>query len=130
MIEEEKRLALRLLLRERQVLLGLRKWKLFLNVKANKTALYKFLSKKLNSVQSSHLTIYATDEVQVLVNSGPLEGMLNGPLHTLGPFSQPEADTRILLHINDAVNNGYRNVSVRSVDSDVVDLAVGLFKDL
>ena len=109
---------------------GLRKWKLFLNVKANKTALFKFLSKKLTSVQSSHLTIYATDEDQVLVNSEPLEGKLNGPLHTLGPCSQPEADTRIFLHIKDAVNNGHRNVSVRSVDSDIVVLAVGLFNDL
>ena len=112
------------------VLLGLRKWELFLNVKANKTALFKFLSKKLTSVQSSNLTIYATDEDQVLVNLEPLEGMLNVPLHTLGSCSLPEADTRIVLHIKDAVNNGYRNVSVRSVDSNVVDLAVGLFKDL
>ena len=109
---------------------GIRKWKLFLNVKANKTALFKFLSEKLTRVQSSVLTIYATDNDQVLVNSEPLEGNLNGPLHTLGPCSQPEADTRIFLHIKDAVNNGHRNVSVRSVDSDVVVLAVGLFNDL
>ena len=61
---------------------GIRKWKLFLNVKANKTALFKFLSKKLTWVQSSHLTMYATDEDQVLVNSEPLEGKPNGPLHT------------------------------------------------
>ena len=36
----------------------------------------------------------------------------------------------MLLHIKDDVNNGHRNVSVRSVDSDIVVLAVGLFNDL
>ena len=61
------------------------------------------------------------------MNSEPNEGKLNGPLHSLSPCCQPEADSRIFLHIKDAVNNGHRNVSIISVDSDIVVLAVGLF---
>ena len=108
---------------------GAQKWKTFLNVKSNKTALFNFLAEKLVNIQSPDLTIYSTVEDTVLVNADH-EGNLNGPLHTLGPCSQPEADSRIFLHIKDAVASGHRSVSVRTVDSDVVVLAVGLFNDL
>ena len=38
--------------------------------------------------------------------------------------SHEEADTRILLHVGDAVKQGYTKVSIRTVDTDVVILAV------
>ena len=81
-------------------------------------------------MQSSDHTIYATDKDQVLVKSEPFEENLNWPLKSLRLCRQPEADSRIFLYIKNAVNNGQRNVSVKSVHSDVVVLAVGLFNDL
>ena len=42
----------------------------------------------------------------------------------LAPCTHEEADTRMLLHVEDAVKQGYTNVSVRTVDTDVVVLAV------
>ena len=42
----------------------------------------------------------------------------------LAPCTHEEADTRMLLHVEDAVKHGYTKVSVRTVDTDVVVLAV------
>ena len=38
-----------------------------------------------------------------------------------------EADTRIALHLYDAINRGARNVLVRTVDTDVIVILIGLF---
>ena len=42
----------------------------------------------------------------------------------LAPYSHEEVDTRILLHMDDAVKQGYNKVSIQTVDMDVVVLAV------
>ena len=42
----------------------------------------------------------------------------------LASCSHEEADTRILLHVRDAVKQGYTKVLFRTVDTDVVILAV------
>ena len=42
----------------------------------------------------------------------------------LAPCTHEEADTRILLHLEDAVRHGNTKVSIRTVDTDVVVLAV------
>ena len=42
----------------------------------------------------------------------------------LAPCTHEEADTRILLHLEDAVKQGYNKVSIRTVDTNVVVLAV------
>ncbi|KAG0725800.1 hypothetical protein GWK47_037891 [Chionoecetes opilio] len=42
----------------------------------------------------------------------------------LAPCTHEEADTRILLHLQDAVQQGYSKVSIRTVDTDVVVLAI------
>ncbi len=41
-----------------------------------------------------------------------------------------EADTRITLHLYDAVNQGATNILVRTVDTDVIVILVGLFFDI
>ncbi len=42
----------------------------------------------------------------------------------LAPCSHEEADTRILLHVQDAVRHGYSKVLIHTVDTDVIVLAV------
>ena len=39
-------------------------------------------------------------------------------------------DTRILLHIKDAINYEYKDTIIRTVDTDVVVLAVAYFQDM
>ena len=50
--------------------------------------------------------------------------------YRLQPCSQEEADTRMLLHVKDAMNCGFKSVMIRTVDTDVVVLAVAHFQDL
>ena len=47
----------------------------------------------------------------------------------LQPCSHEEADTRILLHVKDAMNCGLSLVKIKTVDTDVVILAVAHFQD-
>jgi len=42
----------------------------------------------------------------------------------LAPCSHEEADTRIMIHLEDAVKQGNTKVTIRTVDTDVVVLAV------
>ena len=42
----------------------------------------------------------------------------------LAPCTHKETDTRIILHLEDAVKEGNTKVSIRTVDTDVVVLAV------
>ena len=45
----------------------------------------------------------------------------------LQPCNHSEADTRIVLHLAHAADQGHRKAFVRAVDSDIVVLAVGFF---
>ena len=45
-------------------------------------------------------------------------------ISALAPCTHEEADTRIFLHLEDAVHQGHSRVSIRTVDTDVVVLAV------
>ncbi len=38
-----------------------------------------------------------------------------------------EADTRLALHLFDVINHGARNILVRTVDTDVIVILIGLF---
>ena len=48
----------------------------------------------------------------------------------LAPSTHEEADTRMFLHVSDAVNHGYGRVMVRTVDSDVLVLAIAAVQQL
>ena len=103
-------------------------WKMFLRVKANKTALYCFLADKLAAMESV-VTFYATAKDYVIVNNDQFTE-LNGSLHTLAPCSHPEADTRRFCRIMDAVQHGHQNVLIRTVDSDIPIIGTGLYNEL
>ena len=51
-------------------------------------------------------------------------------LSQLSPCSHEEADTRIFVHVADAVRQGCLKVSVRTVDTDVVVIAVTAFNKI
>ena len=44
--------------------------------------------------------------------------------------SQEEADTRMLLHVKDAMNCGFKSVMLRTVGTNVVVLAIAHFQGL
>ena len=97
-------------------------WHEFLRNDGNKSELFFFLSIKIASLASEKQVI-CTHHKEVLCTQ---------PHNTasLAPCSQEEADTRIFLHVQDAVSNGYSKVMIRTVDSDVLVLAITAFSQL
>ena len=59
--------------------------------------------------------------------SAVMSSMADVDITNLAPCSHEEADTRLLLHVEDAVQSGCSKVCVRTVDTDVVVLAVAMF---
>ena len=49
---------------------------------------------------------------------------------SLSPSNQDEADTRMFLHAKHAADNGHELISIRTVDTDVVVIAMHLFRKL
>ena len=91
-------------------------WQEFLRIDDNKTELFFFL---------------ASNEAEIETNKHLITTQGNGVLSsnqedvsTLVPCTHEEADTRIFLHLKDAVRHGYSNASIRTVDTDVVVLAI------
>lgn len=64
------------------------------------------------------------------VHESVVSSNMNHNLDGLQPCSHEEADTRILLHVKDAMNSGFKDVMIRTVDTDVVVLAVAHFQNL
>ena len=90
-------------------------WKDFLRVDENKSELFRFLSQHVTNLSTGEgKRIYATD------GSDVLSSMVDADMTSLVPCSHEEADTRLLLHVADAVQKGFRKVCVRTVDTDVV----------
>ena len=84
-----------------------RNWPEFLKNDDNKSELFSFLSLKLASLKTGS-QIIATHHKDVVCTQ---------PRDTTGlaPCTQEEADTRIFLHVSDAVNHGYSKVMIRTV---------------
>jgi hypothetical protein len=95
------------------------KWDMHSN--ENKAELFHFLSLHVTAqVFSAGKQVIVTDGSHVI--SSPA-----GVHDALDPCSHEEADTRMLLHVADAVKNGHTRVMIRTVDTDVVVLAVACF---
>ena len=94
----------------------LRNWKEFLHVDKNKRELFKFLAESTSSLQV---------EKQVLSTYGKqvLTTLPRNNISSLGPCSHEEADTRMLLHVQDALQQGHKKTLLRTVDTDVLVLA-------
>jgi hypothetical protein len=100
-------------------------WKDFLRVDQNKTELFTFLSQKV-----VHLPLADGKELYASDGSGVLCSPAESNLARLAPCSQEEADTRLLLHAADAVQKGCTKITIRTVDTDVVVLAVASFSKI
>ncbi|KAK3877040.1 hypothetical protein Pcinc_018219 [Petrolisthes cinctipes] len=91
-------------------------WQAFLRIDKNKVELFAFLATRIATTETEK-QIISTNHKEVLCTQ-PRD------VAGLAPCSHEEADTRILLHIQDAVRQGYTKVSIRTMDTDVVILAV------
>ena len=94
-------------------------WQNVLRVDSNKTELFGFLSNVL-------LQVFCEEDKEVVLTDGKgvLSTQLLQDLHTLAPCSHEEADSRMLLHVSHAAQHGHHQMLIRTVDTDVVVLAL------
>ena len=96
----------------------LRNWKEFLRLDNNKKELFLFVSEQVVRT--------AIEGKQIIVTRG--EEVLCSPPATrrnkLSPCSHEKEDTRMMVHIADAVQDGHQSIMIRSTDTDVVGLVV------
>ena len=73
-----------------------------------------------------------TDEGKVIyaTNGKTVLSTYEADLTNLSPCSHKEAETRLLLHAKDVVQKGYRKLCIRTVDTDVVGLAIAVFSQV
>ena len=100
-----------------------RNWKEFLRVDENRRELFKFLAESSSSLEV---------EKQVILTYG--KQVLTTPprndISSLAPCSHEEAETRILLHVQDVLQEGHKKILLRTVDTDVLVLAVALLQQV
>ncbi|KAL8609398.1 hypothetical protein ACOMHN_019888 [Nucella lapillus] len=99
-------------------------WATFLEDAENKDKLFRFVSEDLHNLAANKdYHLITTKDDCVLTN-------MEIDTSTLCPCSHEEADTRMMLHLCQAADEGHTKAFLRTVDSDVVVLAVSLFGDL
>ena len=87
-------------------------WQQFLQIDENKVELFSFLV--------NHLKNLVTDKQLVTTNGPDVVCIPPQDSSHLTPCDHEEADTRMILHMVDAVNDGYQKVLLHTVDTDVV----------
>ena len=94
-------------------------WKEFLRVNGNKKEVFFFLSEQIITLAAvDGKEVYATQEENVLCS------VTGSDLTGLAPGSHEEADTRIFVHVADTISKGCKKVFIRTVDTDVIAIAV------
>lgn len=94
-----------------------------MHVAENKTELFHFLSKLFTTSTFENRQVLITDDCHVLCSKG-VEYVVDA---SIGPCTHEEADTRMLVH---AAHAGYSKVMIRTVDTDVVVIAVACWQHL
>ena len=93
-----------------------RDWNKFLANSRNNVQLFRYLSKAVT--YDDHVLVNTTDSQSV------------ADFDTIMPCNHQEADSRIFLHLSHAAQQGHSKAFIRTVDSDVVIIAVGHFGSL
>ena len=87
----------------------------------NKEELFLFMAEQLTTIGTDHGEVVSTKHESVVFNNDRTDAA------DLSPCMHEEADTTLLLHTADAARRGYTKVIVRTVDMDVVVIAVAKF---
>ena len=98
-------------------------WQSYLKNEENKKELFSFVSKQLVKADMGGKLLLSTESEMVLSNK-PFD------MSALQSCNHAEADTRIILHLMHASSQGHEKAFIRTVDSDIVVLAVAFFVQL
>ena len=100
-------------------------WESFLRIEKNKDELFCYLSESMRHYDTKGKVLVST-----LGDSVITAGHYITNTESLVPCTHEEADTQIILHTAHCAQQGYKRISIRTVDTDVVVLAVGHFQSL
>ena len=101
-----------------------RDWNKYLSNQENKKELFPFISEQLSEADFSD-TLHISNKMESVLSNQPCN------VTDLQPCNHAEADTRILLHLKHGVmEQGHARAYIRTVDSDVVVIAIGCFDEL
>jgi hypothetical protein len=101
------------------------KWEQFLKVDENKEDLFEMKAKAIAKYHPSPgKQVIATMKNNVVSVGQAVD------ITDLSPCTHEEADTRMFLHAQNAAQAGMKKIRIRTVDTDVVAIAVGLFPSL
>ena len=98
-------------------------WNDFLRMGENKKELFSYLAQEICKINSDKLVISTIDESALCNQAIDLSGQLS-------PCNHEEADTRIFVHAKDIYQKGMKKIMIRTVDTDVVVLAVYAMNEL
>ena len=99
-------------------------WQSFLQVNENKTELFALLAEQIALMHIDGKEVHSTQDKRVLCSP------IRADLSTMAPCSHEEADSRILLHVADATNQGHKQIMIHTSDTDVLVLAVSYVNEL
>ena len=91
-------------------------WQESLRTDENKVELFSFLANRVPCIETEK-QVLSTIQSDIVCNQ-------SRNVSRLTPCAHEEADTRTILHLEDAVTEGFNKISIRTVDTDVVVLAV------
>ena len=90
----------------------------FLRSEDNKKELFAFLSQQAGKIETNGKQVIVTHGKDVLCYSSTYSSK------KLSPCSRKEVDRGMIVHVADAVDKGHTSIMIRTVDTDVVILAV------
>jgi hypothetical protein len=96
-----------------------RNWPALLRSNDNRTEFFSFLTKAV-----SDMPLEPGKQLVLTLECGVLTLPLRDYTSMLNPCTQEEADMRMILHAADAGQNGIKRIIIRTVDTDVVVLAI------
>ncbi|KAK3920030.1 Chromosome-associated kinesin KIF4 [Frankliniella fusca] len=99
-------------------------WGRFLRDPNNKQELFGLIATHVVAFGVNGYEVYSTLDQEVLTSA---DRDVTG---CLSPCNHEEADTRIMLHVQDAVQQGRERIMIRTVDTDVVVVAVSCVQKL
>ena len=100
-------------------------WEALLRSNANKDELFRYLSDCIHACETGRKVIISTKDETIVSSQNDMSNV-----EYLQPCSHEEADTHILLHVAYCARQGLRKLVIRTVDTDVVALAIGHFPAL
>jgi len=97
-------------------------WKAFLQDNTNKKELFALLTTRVSNFQfPENKEVNITSEESVVSSRGSAD---------IQRCDHEEADTRIAVHVQHALNKGCCQIFARTVDTDVLIIMIGIFHDL